>query len=351
MLCARADEMFDRLEVYTPRRGNYFEGCCPVHGGDNPRAFRLYTEGDEQPGYWRCLTRECESRLMPTVLGFIHGILRSRDPRARFPDAIAWACDFLGIKPADIKADPDAARRRRIASEVARLAPMSRYGTEATKRTFTREEVRKHLKVPSPYFLARGYSAEVLDRFDVGDYPVNGRELSGRAMAPVYSDDGSFVLGFTGRSVHPKCLGCHYHHAGNCPRNALEESRSCKWYHHDFSTESVLYNWWRVGRSEPNSVCLVEGPGDVWRLEEAGINCGVAMFGAHLHDPQQILLETAGVTNVVILTDMDASGRKAANEIKTRLRRIFKVFTPDLPANDLGDMTVEQVRNLVCPLV
>lgn len=35
------------------RRGNRLVGCCPLHGGDNPRAFVV----DLEKGTWYCFTR------------------------------------------------------------------------------------------------------------------------------------------------------------------------------------------------------------------------------------------------------------------------------------------------------
>ena len=39
------------------RAGGDLRGACPLHGGDNPTAFSVYSEGGVQK--WKCFTRDC----------------------------------------------------------------------------------------------------------------------------------------------------------------------------------------------------------------------------------------------------------------------------------------------------
>jgi DNA primase len=94
---------------------------------------------------------------------------------------------------------------------------------------------------------------------------------------------------------------------------------------------------------------LVEGPGDVWRLEEAGIQNSVAMFGVNLTDEQAILLECSGAMTVVLAEDNDAAGEIAINELKDQLRGYnLKVYKPS--AKDVGEMTIADLRKELVPL-
>ena len=42
---------------------------------------------------------------------------------------------------------------------------------------------------------------------------------------------------------------------------------------------------------ESGIVILVESPGNVWRLEEAGVHNSVAIFGSSLADRQKMILD------------------------------------------------------------
>jgi DNA primase len=96
---------------------------------------------------------------------------------------------------------------------------------------------------------------------------------------------------------------------------------------------------------------LVEGPGCVWKLEMAGVDYAVAMFGSELSDQQQVLLEMSGAMNVVVLTDMDEAGMVCRQAIKMKLGRSFRVYSPLLKGNDVGEMTVQQIRSDIVPVL
>ena len=165
------------------------------------------------------------------------------------------------------------------------------------------------------------------------------------------------MVGFTGRSVFAKCPSCSRFHNKEeaCPSHGdrFAWGRTAKWYNHNFNKESYLYNYWFAKKQirESGIVILCEGPGDIWRLEEAGIHVGVAMFGVNLSDEQQVLLEMSGALNVVVLTNSDEAGEAAKIDLKKRLGRCFRMHFPTLATNDLGEMTVAQVKEQISPLI
>lgn len=372
MLMARLDELLSELGVRLYRSKKMCHGCCPIHGGDNPGALNLYLEGDTVPGYWKCNTQGCHLSFRRTIIGFVRGVLshhnhgwaalRDRDRRAKqktvsWKEAVDYCCRFLGTDINSIRVNYDELDRRRFAGNVANLTKRPE-GRAAGLSRFT---VRQHLRLPSAYFLRRGYSREVLDRYDVGEYPglvgKDGRPhpLAHRVAVPVYDSDGKFAAGFTGRSVFHQCDLCKRWHSRDepCPqkgdRNAW--ARTAKWYNHGFQKESHLYNYWfaKDAIREQGLVVVVEGPGDVWRLEEAGIRCAVALFGVELSDEQQVMLEMSGAMNVVVLTDTDSAGDGAREQLKRRLCRSFRLHFPKLSSHDIGEMSVQQVKDEVLP--
>jgi DNA primase len=119
-----------------------------------------------------------------------------------------------------------------------------------------------------------------------------------------------------------------------------------KWLHSKGFKKEHLYglNVARDSIIRERTVFLVEGQGDVWRMHEAGYSNSVGIFGAAISDEQLIILEEIGVMNVVILTDYDDAGNKAANQIIKKCGRRFNYLRPTLDAKDVGDLSIEQLQ-------
>jgi 5S rRNA maturation endonuclease (ribonuclease M5) len=346
-LCERVDEVCDALGIRVWKNRRMLYGCCPVHAGDNRSALNLYKEGHSLPGYWRCNTRHCEEVFRPTILGFVRGVLSQQEngwtnppsgqPLFSFSKTIDWCCKFLGKKLWEVQIEDKELEKKRYASSI------NLFQTRPTESSLdiSLPDVEKALVIPSPYFLQRGFSAQILKQYRIGDYRFVDRPLSDRAVVPVVS--ATAVLGFTGRSIFPKCELCQYWHKPGAACTAVS-----KWHNHLLNRDSILFNLHRAKKEieKTGTVILCEGPMDVLRLEEAGYHNGVALLGLDLSDQQQILLEVAGTMKVVILTDMDEPGRKAAIAIGKRLAKSFRVSYPNLPKKDLGEMSVEEVRCL-----
>ena len=86
----------------------------------------------------------------------------------------------------------------------------------------------------------------------------------------------------------------------------------------------------------------------------------VGIFGTALSEDQLILLESSGALNIVILTDYDEAGNKAAESIIKKCGRRFNYIRPSLEdwfeANnvpmkqrDLGRMTNQDIEQEVLP--
>lgn len=360
MLVGNLATVFDALDVSMTRVGRKFTGCCPVHGGDHPQGVNLYHTGESVPGYWKCYTRHCEQTFKKTILGFIRGVLSHKKfdwPKSNklvpFGDVVAWCCNLLGTKLEDVSIDSEAISLMKFVGEVGHLIKQP---ARIAGAGLTRAEVRDRIEIPATYFVDRGWSPETLDRYDVGLCADAKRPFYGRAVVPIYDTANKFAVGFTARSTSEQCLHCELWHEPEreCPVSDIERQGCSKWRNSKgFARESHLYNFGFAKREiERDAVTvLVEGPGDLWRLEEAGIHCGLAMMGSSLSDQQQVLLEKSGAMTVVIATNMDEAGRTAAMDIKKQLCRAFRVVMPDFPANDLGELRPEAVSEILLPIV
>lgn len=344
------DRLFAELGIEARRRGKRYVGPCPVHNSDNPTSFHFYPEGSRVRGIWRCLTRDCHLQHKETLIGLVRAVLSTQSGRnVSFWDAVHWVCRFAGVSYNDITVDISGHERRAFIGAMELLAPQME-----EPRSTPIADIASRLTIPSPYFLSRGYSQEVLKRYLVGEpREENPRSpFHRRAVVPVFSEDGRGIIGYTGRSLFAQCKDCHRWHGGTCPSQEYRHGpRYAKWRHSDnLPVRETLYNL-HSARHEirrTGKVVLVEGPGDVWRLEEAGLHNAVAVFGKTLEDPQQVLLEKLGVTTVVLMLDADEAGRAGNKEIIEILRTVFHLRIVSPPRKDVGEMSEEEVRRFLC---
>jgi 5S rRNA maturation endonuclease (ribonuclease M5) len=356
LVCYRLDELFEKLDIDLRRSGKMYIGCCPVHCGDNYSALNLYPEGYTSPGIWRCNTRHCERVFEKTIIGFVRGVLSQRyfgwscdTPKenvAPFEKVLDWLCKFVEKDWNVIQIDERTVEINKFANQIQTFNQLTTKNSGAP-----RSVVRKHLQIPASYYIERGYRPDTLDYFDVGLCITTGKEMFGRVVVPFYDDNGKLMVGCTARSIFSQCNACGLYHnpESHCPDRSHSKWHS-KWRHNG-NTGSVLYNWWNAKSHIKDSACavLVEGPGDVWRLHEAGVENAVAMFGSDLTDEQQIILERSGAMKLYIVRDNDAAGEIAESKLREQLCRSYKLRFIVPSAKDVGEMTVEQVKQEIVP--
>jgi len=362
MLCYSYDELFFALEVVLSKSNKMYIGRCPIHDGDNKSAVSLYRDGYTVKGFWKCRTHQCHQIFKPTLIGFIRGVLSKQHgwnvnkPKEKVFDytkTIDWCCKFLDIKLEDIKVDNEALAKKKFVAQMEVLAKQ-----ELKKASgISRKQVRQNLDIPAKFFLDKGYKKLTLDSYDVGLCTNVNREMYERVVVPIYNQDGDTMLCCTGRTIHPKCEKCHLWHniTYDCPTNEqYAVLKYSKWKNSSNSNISEhLYNLWNAAKFIHNSgtIILVEGPADVWKLEELGIHNSVALFGTELSEQQQILIETSGALNVIVILDMDEPGRKAIASIKKKIERSFTLYIPEFSVNDPGDWNEEICNNELRPLL
>lgn len=351
MLCARIEDLFSSLGIRSYKTSKMRYGPCPVHGGANQNAFNLYTGGDVA-GKWVCRSHHCEEKYKRTIIGFIRGVLSHQSGEdVPFRTAVDWACEFLGQRFANIKVDYEELEKHSYVMRTSLLIG----GASPRVGTLSRADVRSRLRIPSPYFIKRGWSEQILDKFDIGDCCNKSKTFYNRAVAPVYDDGWLFMTGATARSHYGECEKCEFHHEPDqpCPPPNKRQQFS-KWRNSDgFNKEHCLYGYWhaRSAISRECSCVIVESPGNLWRLHEAGIENAVAMLGSELSDRQQVILETSGAMSVVIATDNDEPGRLAAERIKKQLYRSYRIFGVEMEKKDVGEMGVEDVKRTFLPVL
>lgn len=360
-LCSyRIEELLESLDVQYKKIGKALHGCCPVHGGNRTDAWNFYPDGHSVRGIWFCRSRQCEKHFVKNIIGLVRGILSQKRgwtpdkpelKKVSIEEAKQYLLKFLGKKWEDIKIDIKEVEKAKFISNCNLLGKP----TQTEDGGWSIKEITNNLLFPAQYYINRNYQKDTLEKFLVGQpkNPKNNSKMIDRVVVPVLNKDGTRVIGITGRSIFEKCNKCGRWHNPNeeCPNESDRYLPSyAKWRNIDkFETRHHIYNLWN--NKDKDTVVIVEGPGDVWRLHEAGINNAIALFGCSLTDQQQILLESTKVMNIYLLLDKDKAGEIGINNIKSSLDRMFniKVLSHLLQNKDVGEMSVQEIKEKICP--
>lgn len=350
-LCDNIDDLLHTLCINNLKHnGKMVSGSCPIHSGDNPSAFNLYPDGETYRGNWKCRTHGCEKIFKGSIIGFIRGVLSNKnygwtkegDDNASFEETIEFVEAFLKQEVSKIKVSKQEIDKSNFTSIINNIVTKN----EQPQNKVNRSQVKKSLEYPCTYFLNRGFSQDILDKYDVGLCTRPSKEMYNRAVVPIYDNDHKFLVGCTGRSIFEKCDKCGYYHDNECP-SSVDLWKYPKWKHnYEFKSQNHLYNFWFAKDSilKTTQVILVESPGNVWRLEEAGIHNSVAMFGSSLSDRQKIILDGSGAMNIFILTDNDDAGEKAAKIIFDKCKNTYNIKHIKISKSDVAEMTVEEIN-------
>lgn len=313
------DKIIEALDIDLEMENGCYTSNCILHDGDNRNAFVYYPEPCPV-GFWNCRTRQCQSSFNSTAIGFIRGVLSKQkhgwsspgDKTITFSDTLGFINTIISLK--DIKP--------KLEMDYVRPTPKKAKGKQ------TRAAIRSRLNIPSPYYIKRGFSPEILDKYDVGEGVGKGKTMAARAIFPLYDDDG-YYFGCSGRSIY---------------------NYDPKWKHNGFEKSHNLFNLVNAKPfiTESQSVILVESPNNVLRLEEAGIHNSVAIFGNNFSDSQQFLIERSGAMNLIVCLDNDLAGQSGVNKIKQECGKLYNLFFPQLPdgVNDVAEMMMEQIKDI-----
>lgn len=332
---------------------------CPIHGGDNASALNLYPEGETYRGNWKCRTHHCEEVFKSSIIGFIRGVIshnnygwvKNGDTTCSFNEALIFAQSFIKQNLSDIKIDKKSIEKNSFVNTINYI----NIKENKDKSKVTKSQIRKSLIIPSKYFVDRGFSPEILNKYDVGDCTTENKEMSQRAVVPVYDTDYKYMVGCTGRSIYEKCTQCSAFHSESdgCPTDNYSWLMS-KWKHNkDFKTQEHLYNYWFAKEfiKKTNYAIVVESPGNVWRLEEAGFHNSVAIFGCSLSDKQKMLLDISGALTLILIMDNDEAGKKAAEVINKKCQKIYNIHNVSITKEDIASMSVQEVKSEILPQI
>ena len=348
----RIEELLLAMGVEYKVEHHFITAACPVHGGDAKRgwfwAFRSQS--------WRCNTNGCQTLPMTgpssSLFGLVRGAMSTKTDRLwSFKDAIDFVQQALGIKALDD--NPQTAEDQLIAKTI--IEARQRMREQAVAGHILLSDIICRLTPDTVYYPERGYSKATIAKYHISFCDDRKKPFYERAFFPVLDESGLYVVGWSARSMWDQCDECKCYHSpimSQCPSSG---ALWAKWRHSvGFRAELSLYNLWNAKTHirKTGTAVIVEGPGDVWALEEAGIGNAVAIMGLNLSKYQNRALQKAGALTLMLVCDNDKSGREGAERIARDLSMYFRVVVKPLEGTkDVGDMPRKQIRRQFAELL
>ena len=355
LMCDNIFDLLDYFDIDYKENGKMISMACPIHDGDNQSAVNIYHEGDTYRGNWKCRTHNCEECFKGSIIGFVRGVLSNRkknwvkngDDVVSFKEALDFCTKFVNKDLDDITICEATKNKKNFTNVINNISSDKQNNIP----TISRDSIRSLLEIPSQYYINRGYSSDILNKYDVGLCNRPNKEMSGRVVVPIYDSNYKSMIGCSGRSIYNKCDKCGGFHnpADDCPspENLWKYS---KWKHNSgFKAQDHLYNFWFAKEhiAKSSYAILLESPGNVWKLEENGIHNSVAIFGTNLSAKQKLLLDSSGAMSLVIIMDNDEAGHKAAQNIIDKCNRTYNTYSLKVEKNDIGEMSTEEIQNQI----
>jgi len=258
--------------------GNYYQCTCPLHQSTKYNSMSIWEDGG-----WKCWTANCNELWGNKLDGLVRGL-------GADPDKLLAGVQYnVEYKPEEIDLN----------------LPVI---------NITREDIRKRLQIPSPYYLKRGWSEELLNRFDVGDCFT--AQMKNRAVFPIYNKDWG-LLGCAGRTLIEKSY--------------IQKWKYSKGFKSGRSFFAINHAYDHIVRKK--TAIIVEGQSDTMALHGFGITNTVGAFGAKLSFGQSKMLKEMGVENIVLAFDPDPQKERNGKIIEgtgpMRMRQIIQKYEKD----------------------
>jgi DNA primase len=316
----RIEDILQFFDISYTETNTSFTMRCPIHLGDKPTSCCIY----KNTGIFHCYSKKCHEEFGKDLIGFIRGIKKCGRGEAikLFVNSIAGSLKQV---------DPKLAEKRKFVSLSNAYADI----TPAGKKEGFPLSVVDNQTCPPTYLIERGFCPKTLADYKV--FTATKGSFEKRVVIPIrhpYIDDR--YIGFTAR--YP---GDDY-------------KPLPKWQHSDgFKTQNNLFNFWEAKKElkDSGTVLVCEGPLDVLNLVSKGVMCAVAVFGSHMSDNQQYIIEGISPRTIILGTDNDEAGVKVRDKIRERFERQCKVVDLKFDKKDVGELTQDEVDELVKPIV
>ncbi len=347
--CERITEILNALGIEFTERHDYLQFRCPCHNGDNERSVYWAISTN----HWKCMTHHCEkdkiSGKSSSIFGLIRGDISNKINKPfYFDQTVLFTAKVLGL--CDIKMDNITQEDIEI-NKIIKQHKKRKINKPDSNSILLSDIVSKFNK-DDIYYPKRGVTQEIINKYHISYCEEKGKRFNQRAFFPILDSTGKYIVGFSARSIWDKCKICNCYHNPKytCPGKNKRKLYE-KWIHSKgLKSEKHLYNYWfaKYHISKSGTAIICESPGNVWALEMAGINNGVAIMGSSMSKIQRQLLQKAGALTLILILDNDKAGKEATKKIVDELNYYFRVISiiPE-NVNDVAEMNRSDIINKI----
>lgn len=306
---ARIDEVVGDF-VDLKKRGTSLLGNCPFHNEKTP-SFHVSVS----KGIYKCFGCGVGGDSLKFIMEL---------EKYSYPEAIRYLADKYGVAVEEVERSPAqlAAQDKRES-----LYVLSNWASKYFKEQLWDTDSGRSIALS--YFKERGYTDDIIKKFDLGYSPDQWTALSDDAIKDGFQkeylkeiglaierDDGSVYDRFRGRVIFPihNLTGRVIGFGGRTLKTDKAVPKYVNSPESDIYHKSEVLYGLHFGKKaiKDQDVCyLVEGYADLLSMHQAGVENVVSSSGTSLTSGQ-IRLISRFTTNVVILYDGDAAGIKAS---------------------------------------
>lgn len=285
-----------RLAGGLTRKTNHLCGPCPVHGGDNPTAFRARLDRN----IWHCFTA-CGGGDVIDLVRRIEGCNHAQAAR-------------ILMKIVPFHNEMSATNGFSQPRQVEPFTPFTFSIRLNPVHWFLQKEKKIH--------------PETAIRHEAGT-TTKSAFLKG-AVAVRLHDLKGLPLGYCGRRLDPKSM-----------------DRMGKWvFPRHFPKSEILYNGHRAKQYRQQGIVVVECPWAAMRISQAGSGNVVSLLGSSASSRQIDWLVKA--PKVLVMLDGDDAGRKGAELLYRSMAGHTKVTVHDLPEGmEPEDLPDEKLKSIL----
>lgn len=304
--CNEHDGLILESLGFTPDYAGDVQCCCPIHGGNNRRAFSYRSDMK----VWKCWTKHCEDSYGSDLIGLVKAV-----KKVGYKEALDYVIQTIGQQP-NIE-DMDLKRFIRL--------------NKVKKNVPQRLDLAMLKNKDSAYFESRGLSRQICEAYEtfIWDEPGN-YAMHNRYCIPIKNEENE-VVGYTGRSPRP--------------------NDEYKWLHGPETAKlsKVLFNLNNASSciKQHGTAVLVEGPLDVLKLVDNGISNIVTGLSLSISKDQLLSLLKHNCKKLYILFDPDEAGKIAAKKlIKKYSIYLDMIDLSDHFKTDPSDFTADDINKL-----
>lgn len=314
-IAAAYDDRILRSLGFMPDYTGRIKCACPIHDGDNKGAFTY----DPNIKMWRCWTHNCHEQYGTGLVALVRAM-----KNLTLPNAEKYILNLCQITDTNFEIDD---------TEYFLLQQKAKPKVLYESKIYDQKTVDdlKKLDHKVSYFLNRGFSEETLEQFDAFFCNTKSHPLCGRACLPVYNVHDQ-LTGFGGRAT-----------------DQIKTDRKWLYYPTGIKLGQNLFgiNLAKTLIKQTHTAIIVEGPGDVMKMHQAGLKNTVSTFSNKISHDQVKILMSLGVTNLICGFDNDDGGHDGYDQVMKEAKIYFNITKVDLPIDqDPGGLECEVLQEL-----